>query len=123
MRISDWSSDVCSSDLRRWLESRAERVVMVGRSSATRTITIGPNIGMVTVTHQQCQNVADELLVMLEGNFSRLVRTDQLPPQHPPFQWANEEHGFNKVGALVNVPQVRLRLCKRKHKQNQMILG
>src|SRR3546814_5349844 len=78
MRISDWSSDVCSSDLRRLLVGSGENVLRLRAGSMQRFLALGRS-----VLQRACalvggrESVCDARLAFVHGLENR--RPDELP--------------------------------------------
>src|SRR3546814_2538549 len=75
MRISDWSSDVCSSDLLTDGQARARQGVARGRHR-THTHVLGVYAGMA-VGHQTCHGGHASILCRLRGHQQHRSRSEE----------------------------------------------
>src|SRR3546814_7766830 len=90
MRISDWSSDVCSSDLCAWLPNTAETVIGFLASVSIGAVwsSCSPDFGVATVLDRFGQ-IGPKLLLLTDGyryggkDFDRRAALRELVGQLP----------------------------------------
>src|SRR3546814_3961280 len=76
MRISDWSSDVCSSDLRQLIEAEGYGWEIERRATREDGTTPGQVVGTVPAVRDLLREDGTLVLVVSEGNTLAAVPTD-----------------------------------------------
>src|SRR3546814_16628745 len=114
MRISDWSSDVCSSDLQR----RTNLIPVIGADAGRRRKTLG-------------SHVTDLAMAALEKETLRLFSCPTSGFDHPPMPLAHDQQAADRQSVVsgksvsVRVDLGGRRLIKKKpkkvHKNNHKI--
>src|SRR3546814_2741688 len=101
MRISDWSSDVCSSDLGAWLapqevERQGDRIVMVGTGAPV-------TLGRVEKMSKSKKNVVDpdDIIAQYGADAVRWFMLSDSPPERDlPWTEAGIEGSWRSINRL-----------------------
>src|SRR3546814_2980041 len=103
MRISDWSSDVCSSDLNFDLQDMpAEALSRVNVfKSQTADLTEGGLAGVIDLQLNRPFNFRDPTVV-LGGRANYGERVDKINPQFSLLATDRWDTGIGEIGALIN---------------------
>src|SRR3546814_2760144 len=96
MRISDWSSDVCSSDLGRYERGHEPRVGAVLAFSASRSMPVG-HVAMVSKVVSEREVLLTHANWSYRGGIERNVRAIDVSPNN---DWTDVRVWYGPIGDL-----------------------